>query len=105
MIKRFNKLMYYFGYAPIKVSHDVKYYIVQREIKYDKLEVTRSIPDIEFINRFHNEISMKNIKQDLVKQLVDKAHIYIHWTFMEDKLMRTSNYKAELIVGTNLSLK
>ena len=37
MLKQFNKLMYYFGYAPIRISHEVKSTIVNVERKLEKL--------------------------------------------------------------------
>lgn len=97
--------MYYFGYAPIKISHEVKYHIVQREIKYNTIQVFASISDIELSNSFDNSIIVESVKNDLVKKLLDEARIYIYWEINKDELRRTNNYKATLLVGTNPDLK
>jgi len=108
MIKLFNKLMYYFGYAPIKISHEVKYHIVEREIKFQKLKKEISVPYHDFT--YLTDIGIKErvinaAKNELVKQLVHNSEPYIHFTRIDDVLNRKINFEATFLVGTNPDLK
>jgi len=100
MIKLFNKLMYYFGYAPIKVRHEVKYHFVQREIKFDKLQKEISIHENEFINlHYSDKFILENVKAKLINKLIDKSDVYINLTTTEDPLRQMIHLRATLIVG------
>jgi hypothetical protein len=51
MIKKINQLLYFFGYAPIKVHQEVKYYFAEQRFTVEKLEAKGVLLDtIRYIN-------------------------------------------------------
>lgn len=98
MKKYIDRILYFFGYAPIKISHEVKYHFVIKEMGEMKFDVLRVV---ECINqRDFNIIGNDRIKEELrikILREIEKYIIFNSTKSIQDNYVRIS---AILYIGT-----
>jgi hypothetical protein len=75
MSKLFDKMLYYFGYAPIKISHEVKFSHVVKEGNVKIYRELIEIDELDYYYRVDSEVNRikedRRLKINLLKKLIN----------------------------------
>jgi hypothetical protein len=96
MIKKINQLLYFFGYAPIKVRQEVKYYFAEQRFTVEKLEAKGILSDTIRISSKEFE---QRVINELVNELKQKAGDNIIIEMKDNEITGEINYTATLLVA------
>lgn len=103
-MKIFNKLMYFFGYAPIKVSQEIKYYVLPQQMKYNRLDHESSISLTEIQNISPENLIwlkkrlIRDLKQDLFNKITSLENA-INIEEINDGCNQKIIFRAKIYVG------
>jgi len=102
MSKLLNKILYYFGYAPIKVSHEVKYIYVDRQIDFITVKFEEDIDlnsSLDFSMIGGTEIIRKKVEEKLRQKVLLETSKNIEILWRKDEVMNTIRIRATLFIG------
>lgn len=112
MLKFFNQLMYFFGYAPIKISHQIKRIQFNERINFESIKVEEIFDDTEFEYLFRIETKNINyndeakliIRQKLIKKFVEKYWYLFDVEAFYDPLRRQTAFRTSFFFGKDKDL-
>lgn len=99
MKKLIDKLLYFFGYAPVKISHEVRNHYVYKE---SKLDIIREVKDVEFTymtQPYYRECLERRAIQDIKVKILDNLERYIQINKITTSESDSVRYVAEICVG------
>lgn len=85
-----NKLMYYFGYAPIELKTEYKTVVFNKELDF---EVIKSVKRFE--NKDHKQFYKNEIKSEILSEVERK----IEWFVYENEFGNFIEVEARLYIG------
>ena len=85
MKKYIDKLLYFFGYAPIKISHEIKYINIHRGVELDVLTNEKKISTLEIYSfRKDKELLIKMAKEKIKISFIDCIKDFVHFEEKEE---------------------
>lgn len=94
-----DKLLYFFGYAPVKISHEVRYHYVNKE---PELNIIREVKDVEFTymtQPYYRETLERKAIQDIKVKILENLENYIQVNKITTSESDSIRYVAEICVG------
>jgi len=102
-MKIIDKILYYFGYAPIAISHEVKLYAVGKPLETVICRSVFELDDREAISLLPNKCLENHMKIRIKMMLIEKIDDVglINYTQTYDRFYRKSSISAELRIVKN----
>lgn len=94
-----DKLLYFFGYAPVKISHEVRHHYVNKE---PELNIIREVKDVEFTymtQPYYRETLERKAIQDIKVKILENLESYIQVNKITTSESDSIRYVAEICVG------